>query len=299
VGPPFPRRYDEPTTKEAFGMRAESRTLFFMHIGKTAGSYLNQCFSNAFGKDSVTPFCQDLIDASNNPAYRQLFEDKSVISGHFYLADWTEFAQRQGIDAALATVLRSPLHQIVSSLRFLDGYNDPSRHQEVDMMHLDLRDIVLRLAEVDFADAGSLDGFLTTLTPVGVRLFDNNQSRFFLGRERGDAGPSADLSVPLTLACAPRLAEALDRFDLVGLTERLPETLVFLSELTGHTILPVATRINETQSPRTIDVSDPWIRRVLAKRIVVDDWLYRQAAERFDLALNAAGTNPPQTEASG
>jgi hypothetical protein len=274
-------------------MRAASDVLFFMHIGKTAGSYLNQCFTEAFGSDHVLEFCQDFIDPTYNTPIIEQFRGMAVVSGHLYLADWTEFSRIHGLEARLATVVRSPLHQIVSAMRYLDGFNDPSRHAARDIMHPLLREVVLSLAKVDFKDAGSIDAFLTALTPVGVHLFDNNQSRFFICKERGDTHGFMARDEPVTLDAVPRLIDAVARFDLVGLTERLPETLGFMSDLVRRPILPLDTRINESMSPRRIDLEDEWVRRVLGKRIIVDDWLYRHVADRFAEEFrraSAAGT---------
>jgi len=270
-------------------MHAGSDTLFFMHIGKTAGSYLNRCFMEAFGADDVQNFCQDLIGPSYTTDYLDHFQGRAVISGHLYLADWTEFSRREGIHSRLATVLRSPLHQIVSVMRYLDGFNLPSRHPEADMMHPEEWELVLSLAKVDFEDAGSIDAFLTTLPPLGVKLLDNHQSRFFLCKERGDTSGYIARSDPLTPGAIPRLIQAFEQFDLVGLTERLPETLGLLSDLVHRPIQPFSSRINETTSLRTIDLQNEGIRRVLGKRVVVDEWLYRYAAERFALKPLRAG----------
>jgi hypothetical protein len=270
-------------------MRAASDVLFFMHIGKTAGSYLNQCFMKAFGPDQVLEFCQDFIGPTYDTASIANFRGKAVISGHLYLPDWTEFSRIHGLEARLATVLRSPLHQIASAMRYLDGFNDPSRHAATNSMHPLLHEVVLRLAKVDFADAGSIDAFLTTLTPLGVQMFDNQQSRFFLCKERGDTTGFLTRSEPVTLDAVPRLIDAVAQFDLVGLTERLPETLGFMSDLVQRPILPLDTRINESMSPRRIDLEDEWVRRVLGKRTIVDEWLYRYVADRFAPKLHRVG----------
>lgn len=274
-------------------MRAASDLLFFMHIGKTAGSYLNQCFVKAFGSDHILEFCQDFIGATYNTPIIEQFRGMAVVSGHLYLADWTEFSRIHGLEARLATVVRSPLHQIASAMRYLDGFNYPSLHAARDIMHPLVREVVLSLAKVDFTDAGSIDAFLTALNPVGLHLFDNNQSRFFVCKERGDTHGFIGRQEPVTLAAVPRLIDAVARFDLVGITERLPETLGFMSELVRRPILPLDARINESISPRTIDLEDEWIQRVLRKRIIVDDWLYRHAADRFAEKIrraNVAGT---------
>jgi len=259
-----------------------SDKLFFMHIGKTAGSYVNQCLVEAYGADNVLAFCNDYIDVEYGTKSTLAFCSRTVISGHLYLADWTEFSRREGIEAKLATIVRSPLHAVVSALRFLDGFNDPSRLGELHIMHPEFREIVLAIGRVDFTDAGSIDAFLMNLTPLGVRIFDNQQSRFFVCKERGDmAGWRPGMSDPLSLDVAPKIEEALGRFDVVGLSERLPETLAMLSDLAGRTIPAIASRVNVSESPRKIDLDNEWIRRALGKRVLVDEWLYRRVAENF------------------
>jgi hypothetical protein len=78
------------------------------------------------------------------------------------------------------TFVRDPLEHIISHLRFAEHYSRPELKAAYDgMLSPEVRDVVDRLARVDFACSEAMIETLETLPPKGVELFDNCQSRYF------------------------------------------------------------------------------------------------------------------------
>lgn len=69
-----------------FGLRPRPSRIFFMHIGKTAGSYVNDIFVRSLGAEMCAEHCEQFL---HDPAlFRRTIEGKRFVSGHIYYHDW-------------------------------------------------------------------------------------------------------------------------------------------------------------------------------------------------------------------
>ncbi|WP_036286101.1 hypothetical protein [Methylocystis sp. ATCC 49242] len=244
--------------------------IFFMHIAKTAGSYINHLFENSLGPDKVIVHGE--VKIRNRENFCRLVESGvEFFSGHIYHRLWLELAKGMTDQFKMITVLRDPIDHIASHILWLDHYNLPEKKAEYERLSERPRRIVDLIGQIDLRNPGDLDHFVTHLPPAAVKLLDNCQSRYFL------CGPGSIIAdhEPITLRHCSAILAAIRNFDLILPQNDLDTGIAMMNGILGTNVTPRSERINEAKSPRRIDTSNPLIRSILSKRVTVDSWLWR------------------------
>lgn len=234
---------------------------FFMHIAKTAGSYVNSLFAEALGPR--------FVEHCEAPGRLDITEDVALMSGHLYLHQWLQIEAAKGWTPRRFTLLREPLGQLASHIQWLDHYAQDDYRDELAGLDPGTQEVVRQIAGTDLSDAGDVDRFLTTLSGKGVMYLDNCQARYFIALADG-IGPET----PLHYGMRPLLASALMAFDAVGTNADIPG---FVARVSGALNLPEVTPgapVNAAKSQRAIDLADGDMRQVLGRRCMLDLWLY-------------------------
>jgi hypothetical protein len=265
-------RRDDAATR--LGLRPRPSRIFFMHIGKTAGSYVNDMFIRSLGAANCAEHCELFL---HDPAlFRRAIADKVFVSGHIYYHDWVRLVGEADRDFLKITFLRDPLEHIISHLRFVEHFSRPELKAAYDsMLNAEVRGVVDLLAQVDFACSEAVIQMLDTLPPKGVELFDNCQSRYFLaGGEH-----VARFTDPLGMHLWRPLLAMLEKFDVVGTTEMILPSLRQIGALLGIELRLHEEVVGATASAKRINQSDPAVMRALRQRILLDDALFRAVSE--------------------
>ena len=265
-------RQDDAATR--LGLRPRPSRVFFMHIGKTAGSYVNDMFIRSLGPANCAEHCELFL---HDPAlFRRAIADKVFVSGHIYYHDWVRLVGEADRDFLKITFLRDPLEHIISHLQFVEHFSRPELKAAYDtVLNAEVRGVVDLLAQVDFASSEAMTHMLKTLPPKGVELFDNCQSRYFL------AGGEyvARFTDPLGMHLWRPLLAMLAKFDVVGTTEMILPSLRQIGALLGVELRLHEEVVGAAASAKRINKSDPAILRALRQRILLDDALYRAVSE--------------------
>ncbi len=245
--------------------------IFFMHIAKTAGSYLNRRFEVLLGPQ----YCATHIELSiGNRTDLKAALDRGVtfFSGHVMLGLWNDIAGDLAPKFQMATILRDPIEHLASHIQWLDHYNRPDKRREYLALDEAHRRVVDKIGASDIGEIGQLDDFLTNLSGIETRLFDNCQARYFLMSGQRDVVSQRALS----LGDRRHVSAALKRFDYVIRQDDLKNGLALLSKGTGIDLSFSDTRINAAKSLRKIDTSNLIVRQILGKRTLLDQWLWRR-----------------------
>ncbi len=259
-----------------------AQPVFFMHIAKTAGSYVNVVLRNALGANAIATHIETRIGGASE-LEEALGHGTKVFSGHVMNGLWDDIAGPTGVKFRKFTLLRDPIEHLASHLLWLDHYNRPEKRREYNQLDESHRKISDRIAAIDLTDVGQLDAFLTGLSGQEVRLFDNCQARYFLVSGRRDMASIR----PLSLADAKPLRRAAAGFDAIGFQDRLREDIPRLGRAIGLDLEYVEKRVNPAQSLRKIDTSNPLVRQVLGKRTILDQWLWRHARQELGISVGA------------
>lgn len=248
-----------------------SRPVFFMHIAKTAGSYLNSLFKSSLGSPSVETHIEGKIGGSK-ALKEALDRGVSVFSGHVMYGLWKEIERPSACRFTKITIVRDPIEHLASHIQWLDHYNLPemrSAYQALDESH---QRIVDRIGAIDLSNISQIDRYLTNLGADEIRLFDNCQTRYFVTSGR----KTMDAVRPLSLADCQSLRRAMSDFDVIARQSNLESDIVRIASCTGLHLKFSDVRVNSAKSERRIETRNPVMRQVLGKRTLVDQWLWRE-----------------------
>jgi hypothetical protein len=174
---------------------------FFMHIGKTAGTAVNEMLHSHFGVRFI-----DHIEVK--PEWKENLESYDCLSGHLQYKCFRQAVNGQPF--RYITVMREPLVQFRSHLNWLRVLGANSKLRVSTPPHI----LVLsdELARIDLNDPEHVYRFLSrekdSVHRVG--LLDNGQARYFLGDHLGRRFGLSDFKQSIS---------SMEGFDFVGVTE--------------------------------------------------------------------------------
>jgi hypothetical protein len=232
----------------------------FLHMPKSAGTTLVRVFEKVYGNDSVY---RNPDHYSNNRALAAAFlamsdEERSrieILCGHFPVG----FHGLIPVDSEYITVLRDPIDRIISLYYFWRA------HPTIDRLGFTRK-------------YNSLADFIRSGVTKDV---DNGMTRVIAGYVPGEESPApyGGCSQALLDQAKGNLSE---RFAFVGVTERLPESLILLKRMFGWHHVPMFENLNATHNrPAKEDVDEPDMDALL-EYTQLDRELYRYAVERLD-----------------
>jgi hypothetical protein len=237
-------------------------TLFFMHVPRTGGAALTGVLENRFA-------ASDCLELHHGPE-----PDLSDIGRFRYIAGHLDrsFLERFDRPPFVLTVLRDPIDRALSTYSltrsFPPGYEaPPGLRLGPGAGKRALFEEWWRLArECDLRE-------LISRSPEAARqIIGNRQARALTASSPGEE----QLDVAL---------EALDRCDFVGLTERLDESLTWLTRRLGWRDLHPLPRHNVSGPRLGREDVDAGTIEAVARLTEVDRELYRRGVERFERQL--------------
>lgn len=243
----FPARFPNDNRRERPG---GVPLLVFVHLRKTAGTTISYVMQRQFGRDQAIEINAPTVEAANQTWGAMTPERRARIKcvrGHLpYRKDL--FAPRE---ITCFTVLRDPVARVVSEYYF------------------NLRNAGERFHAALSRKGVTLDQFVDSELFAEVH---NTQSRMLAG-----ADPGADPSQLLDAA----IANLRDKMALVGVSERLDETLLLSRAILGWRWL-IYRRINVNPRRPPIDRIAPATLAAIERANSLDRSLYRFACEQLN-----------------
>ena len=236
-------------TSDELHFTMESRPILFDHLPKTGGMAIHALMQSILGADRCSPIITgSLYDA------RAAFDRFDVVSGHFYYHPGSDLS-----DLWTLTLLRHPVERIISHYFYAQLDVGPSG------------DMVAQMARTT-----SFDDYVASEDPRIVASIANVMVYHF-------ASMSWDGVAELTPERALALARAaLDRFDLVGLTERMNETADLLCRARGWPPVREVPALNTSLRKPRPEAIAPATRKRLLENNALDLELYQYACKLYD-----------------
>ncbi len=253
----------------ASGNRPETspyRGALFLHIPKTAGSALTDtfCFNFAhFIRDAHLP----------GSAWRDVVagEDGFFISGHFSFSDVAETIGRS--DVFSFTVLRDPVEQVVSNVRWVKAYGDPERADKLSELSPSIAEVAKRLWTVSLSD---VEGLSEVLQGPGAWPFRNVQT-VLLQDEQGAVGTRSAAEM---VECA---MVNLERFNLYFVLEDVAHAFAVLQRAVGA--LEPLKRSNQAVLEERPNLDDGNVRAFYSSLVDLDLQVFAKAKRASRLAM--------------
>lgn len=256
--PRDPRRLGLPISR--IGWRpvrlARPRPLLLLHIRKTAGSALRDLIVNRFDQQRC------LLQAHAKAVANEDLNQYDFVTGHIGVGHVRRFLERP----LVATVLREPVDRALSTFYFFRE-NDAAffRQLEIDLTPEDFAE---RVRFTTLANEMSCADFLAAHPDLARRHMADVHIRSLLD------GPVVD---PIGERHLAEAKATLTACDVVGLTERLDDTIACLEHTCGWEGVGPATVFNKTRNRKRVADEDPRVVARLAEWNRLDAELYRFA----------------------
>lgn len=240
--------------------------IFFLHIPKTAGSAFNRTFRGVVPSHRYFEHME-----SRRALFLEVIADGQPFfaSGHFPFRVVRSLVTRP--DVFSITILRDPLKQLISHMKWVKSYGDPSNPQRKATIAPAIAAVAEQLWSVSLNDVDALRDIVST--DIGRRLFDNLQTRYL-------SDPQVDFVDQLG---ADSAFESISDFDFVFTIEKYYD---FLSHL--KSIFPEMSTFdlfNESPLDELVDFKDSEVEDFYRSYTRYDELLYdfvsRYASEQF------------------
>jgi len=243
------------------------KSIYFMHIPKTACSSFNAFARLCFPLDEYAPHIERLAKTGR----RTLIGSKKYVAGHL---PWGEVEHLvEGSAYNLYTLIREPYKHLHSHLNYVRGVHTNAEHDvHSEYKHnATIKGLAARLSKLSFKDDDQLHRFIKELKGFHLDFFDNIQTRYFL-----DYRPEKVTAEDLENAKKNVL-----RFQLVGLTEHYH---LFLDRFCRDMGLPPQSQTeksNKSVNYSLFDHKRQTTKEILAPLIGVDLLLYQYVTQIF------------------
>lgn len=236
-----------------------SKSVFFMHIPKTAGTSFNNQVQEWFGHQKWHIHVEAITDACR----RALLQPDHYVAGHLPL-----YQINQLIDTIeevnLHTFVRDPVSQLHSHLAWLKGIGSRPEDAFFGQHQAVVRELALEMQTRILGTPRAVREFVNQLDGFEMDFFDNIQTRYFL-----DYRPDKVTERDLQQALGNRAL-----FATIGLTEQYQEGLDQFGRYYGREPEAARSRHNPTRVAPLFDVRDPEIASALGPLIEFDQLLY-------------------------
>jgi hypothetical protein len=259
--------------KRARPPRAEpepaSPPLIFVHVpktgGSTAGTVLRWSYPRKATRSAGNAFSNP--DAARKRVQRLAADTRRirVVTGH---VPYGLLRSHFGARARYATILREPFDRTLSHYYWLTGADEA----EAGVFATRAGPSRLRYPTRELSVEEMLERGVYLLGNMATRLLCNRESPY------GELSPDDLEDAKLNLR---------ERFELVGLTERLPESIVLLERMLGLELVPFTSEKVNRNRPRADDVPED-LKSVIEEHNRYDLELYSLGKTLFEQRVAAA-----------
>ncbi len=258
------------------------KKIFYLHVGKTAGTSMNKYIASHFGSDESAVHIE--TDAKWWADNKSFYIPKKFLSGH---VSFVRFLQHYpSADYYKFATFRKPIDHVISHLAWVRHLAEPGNEEFLHGHPVWVQAISHKLSQIDFADIGQLSHFVANLDEMECALFDNSQTRYLL------AIPGSQL---VNTEKRTEALLTLQQLDFVAITERYNESMAVLANDLGWDMPLRGERLNKSTTKYGLDGSRPDIQQALMPLIWSDIFVYKQAKlqclKKIEALLTPAGVN--------
>lgn len=220
------------------GSRTVGNKLFFLHIPKNAGSFINQVAT------STCTRVQLHIESDRVNGFKRVdTRNADFVSGHIRLEEARRYLDL--CDFAKVVVLRDPIDQLISHLNWVRRLSFETGGPLFASRPSEVQELAVFLGSIDFGKEKEMERLVIELSQHGHHLFNNCQTRYLT---------VAPDSIRYGADDAAAAIDGLGLFDLVGVVERLNLFLPRLEELMCWRPIRIRERVNATE--RSFQIED-------------------------------------------
>jgi hypothetical protein len=233
-----------------------------MHVHKTGGAALTGVLANRFAaRDCLELYFGPEADLSDLDRFR-------YVSGHVHASFIERFAQAPFV----LTVLRDPIDRALSSYSYTRSLPVQFELPPVQLLGRGARPLELAREWYRLTSECELGELISRAPEVAREYLGNRQARALGASEAGEER-------------LPDALEGLERCDFVGLTERLDESVDWLTRRLGWQDIRPLPRANVTGPRLRRDQVPADTMEALARLTLIDQELYRRGVGIYERQL--------------
>ncbi|WP_138468604.1 sulfotransferase family 2 domain-containing protein [Poseidonocella sp. HB161398] len=178
--------------------------LFFLHIPKTAGSFVAQLFAERMGQEACIAFQEREVQHAVSKGGPLSFLGRGFVSAHSPMAS----LRRAGVHRhyEIFTVLRDPVDRLVSHLNWMDRFNHGIDLHSFAALKPGMKELVRTLARYDPDSAADMRQLFLLDGLAKARMFYNIQATMLFAPRSGDILAYVDLERLTPVQVQRRLA---------------------------------------------------------------------------------------------
>ncbi len=243
-------------------MTNNNRILIFLHIGKASGATLHEILKNQY-PDRAQYFTAGANDSLANDTFDKLTDrekgELGVVRGHVNYGMHRLLRQ----PSAYITMLRDPVDRIVSHYYYLKKEERHYLHRNCVEENWTLKDFILKTTDNDNGQMRALAGIADVYS-----FLDNS-------------GPVVPFGA-CTEAHLDLAKKNLDKFLVVGLTERFDESVILMKRALGWDLSPLYIKQNVTADRCYIQELPSGVIDLIRRHNSFDLELYLYAKDLFE-----------------
>lgn len=148
------------------------KKVFFLHIPKTGGEFINNLFRKLIPDDQYLEHLQNYVHLEDKS-----FLEKRFLSGHIPLGRFQKITFDLE-DRLIFTIIREPYNHIISHISWVRNLTqDPKRfniHPKV------VQDLAIKLNKINFENTTEVEEFVNQIDGYTLAAFENRQTRYFV-----------------------------------------------------------------------------------------------------------------------
>lgn len=146
--------------------------IFFLHIPKTGGQYINNLFRRIISDDQHSEQIQNYLHLKDKS-----FLSKRFLSGHIPLKRLQKISDDLK-DRFIFTIIREPYDHLISHISWIRNLaQEPPRF---DLHPKVVQDLALKLELINFESEPEVELFVKQIDGYALAAFDNRQVRYFV-----------------------------------------------------------------------------------------------------------------------
>lgn len=148
------------------------KKIFFLHIPKTGGQYINNLFRRIISDDQHSEQIQNYLHLEDKS-----FLNKRFLSGHIPLKRLQKISDDLE-DRCIFTIIREPYDHLISHISWIRNLaQEPPRF---DLHPKVVQDLALKLELINFESEPEVEFFVKEIDGYALAAFDNRQVRYFV-----------------------------------------------------------------------------------------------------------------------
>ena len=190
--------------------------VFFLHIPKTGGEFINNSLRNLVPDDQYLEHLQNYVHLEDKS-----FLKKRVLSGHIPLKRFQKI-DHDYKNRLIFTMIREPYSHLISHISWIRNLTQNSNRFNAHPKTV--QELALKLEKINFEDTAQVDEFVNQIDGYALAAFDNRQVRYFVDPPDTEWTNSTYKSEAIFMA---------NQLSLVGLFEEFENSVNKIFEILG------------------------------------------------------------------